>query len=125
MKKVTLELLVDENGDEDINPIKSEIESALQRCYHDMKLVSYEEEKLDVRWFCAKDVMPPVPEHGMCSGDVIIKYKDGTESVACITFNGEWYDTDYYEVADTVVYWRYMTERETKLDKKLRNSKFQ
>lgn len=28
MKKVTLELLVDENGDEDINPIKSEIESA-------------------------------------------------------------------------------------------------
>lgn len=37
MKKVTLELLVDENGDEDINPIKSEIESALQRCYHDMK----------------------------------------------------------------------------------------
>ena len=55
MKKVTLELLVDENGDEDINPIKSEIESALQRCYHDMKLVSYEEEKLDVRWFCAKE----------------------------------------------------------------------
>lgn len=49
MKKVILELLVDENGDEDINPIKSEIESALQRCYHDMKLVSYEEEKLDVR----------------------------------------------------------------------------
>lgn len=112
MKKVILELLVDENGDEDINPIKSEIESALQRCYHDMKLVSYGEEKLDVRWFCAKDVTPPVPEYGMCSEDVIVKYKDGTESVACITFNGEWYDTDYYEVADTVVYWRYMTEDE-------------
>lgn len=48
----------------------------------------------------------------MCSEDVIVKYKDGTESVACITFNGEWYDTDYYEVADTVVYWRYMTEDE-------------
>lgn len=61
----------------------------------------------------------------MCSEDVIVKYKDDTESVACITFNGVWYDTDYYEVADTVVYWRYMTERETKLDKKLRNSKFQ
>lgn len=125
MKKVTLELLIDENGDEDINPIKIEIEDVLRRCYHNIKLVSYEEESIDARWFCAKDVTPPVPEHGMCSEDVIIKYKDGTESVACITFNGEWYDTDYYEVADTVVYWRYMTERETKLDKKLRNSKFQ
>nr|DAR20011.1 MAG TPA: hypothetical protein [Bacteriophage sp.] len=112
MKKVTLELLIDENGDEDINPIKSEIESALQRCYHDMKLVSYEEEKLDVRWFCAKDVTPPVPEYGMCSEDVIVKYKDGTESVACITFNGVWYDTDYNEVADVIVYWRYMTDDE-------------
>lgn len=29
MKKVTLELLIDENGDEDINPIKIEIEDAL------------------------------------------------------------------------------------------------
>lgn len=112
MKKVTLELLVDENGDEDINPIKSEIESALQHCYHDMKLISYEEEKLDVRWFCAKDIAPPVSEYGMCSEDVIVKYRDGTESVACITFNDVWYDTDYYEVADTVVYWRYMTEDE-------------
>lgn len=112
MKKVTLELLVDENGDEDINPIKGDICDRLERCYHNIKLVSYEEESIDARWFCAKDVTPPVPEHGMCSEDVIIKYKDGTESVACITFNGEWYDTDYYEVADTVVYWRYMTERE-------------
>lgn len=112
MKKVTLELLIDENGDEDINPIKIEIEHALQRCYHDMKLVSYKEEKLDVRWFCAKDVTPPVPEHGMCSKDVIVKYKDGTESAACITFNGVWYDMDYHEVADTIVYWRYMTEEE-------------
>lgn len=85
MKKVTLELLVDENGDEDINPNKSEIESVFQRCYHNIKLVSYEEESIDARWFCAKDVTPPVPEHGMCSEDVIIKYKDGTESVACIT----------------------------------------
>lgn len=125
MKKVTLELLIDENGDEDINPIKIEIEDALQRCYHDMKLVSYEESDIDARWFCTKNQTPPVPEGGMCSEDVIVKYKDGTESVACITFNGVWYDTGYYEVADTVVYWRYMTERETKLDKKLRNSKFQ
>lgn len=69
-------------------------------------------QSIDARWFCVKDVTPPVPEYGMCSEDVIIKYKDGTESVACITFNGEWYDTDYYEVADTVVYWRYMTEDE-------------
>lgn len=72
----------------------------------------YEEEKLDVRWFCAKDVTPPVPEYGMCSEDVIVKYKDGTESVACITFNGVWYDTDYNEVADAIVYWRYMTDDE-------------
>lgn len=112
MKKVTLELLIDENGDEDINPIKSEVEDAFQRCYHDIKLVSYEEEDIDVRWFCAKDKTPPVPEGGMCSEDVIIRYKDGTECKACITFNGEWYDTDLYEVADTVVYWRYMTEEE-------------
>lgn len=54
MKKVTLELLIDENGDEDINPIKIEIEDALRRCYHDMKLVSYEESDIDARWFCTK-----------------------------------------------------------------------
>lgn len=112
MKKVTRELLVDENGDEDINPIKGDICDRLERCYHNIKLVSYEEESIDARWFCAKDVTPPVPEHGMCSEDVIIKYKDGTESVACITFNGEWYDTDYNEVADVIVYWRYMTDDE-------------
>jgi hypothetical protein len=112
VKKVVLELLVDENGDEDINPIKSEIEGALQRCYHNMKLVSYEEDKLDVRWFYAKDITPPIPEHGMCSKNVIVKYKDGTESVACIFPNGEWYDIDCYKVADTIVYWRYMTDDE-------------
>ena len=56
--------------------------------------------------------MPPIPEYGMHSEDVIVKYKDGTENVACIFLNGEWYDTDYYEVADTIVYWRYMTKEE-------------
>ena len=77
-----------------------------------MKLVSYKEETVDVRWFRAKDKTPPVPEGGMCSEDVIVKYKDDTESVACITFNGVWYDTDYNEVADVIVYWRYMTDDE-------------
>ena len=56
MKKVTLELLVDENGDEDINPIKGDICDRLERCYHNIKLVSYEEESIDARWFCAKDL---------------------------------------------------------------------
>lgn len=36
MKKVTLELLVDENGDEDINPIKGDICDRLERCYHNI-----------------------------------------------------------------------------------------
>lgn len=49
MKKVTLELLVDENGDEDINPIKGDICDRLERCYHNIKLVSYEEESIDAR----------------------------------------------------------------------------
>ena len=112
MKKVTLELLVDETGDEDINPIKEDICDKFEHCYHDIKLVSYEESDIDARWFCAKDQTPPVPEGGMCSEDVIVKYKDGTESVACIFLNGVWYDTGYYEVADAVVYWRYMTDYE-------------
>lgn len=112
MKKVILELLVDEAKYEDFNPIRDDILDELEHCYHNVKLVSYKEENVDVRWFRAKDKTPPVPEGGMCSEDVIVKYKDNTESVACITFNGVWYDTDYNEVADVIVYWRYMTDDE-------------
>lgn len=93
-------------------PTKGDICDKLEHCYHNIKLISYKKENIDTRWFCVKDKTPPVPEGGMCSEDVIIKYKNGTECKACITFNGVWYNEDLYEVANKVVYWRYMTKGE-------------
>lgn len=63
MKKVTLELLVDENGDEDINPIKGDICDRLERCYHNIKLVSYEEESMTMCLWLARPLIhrPVVP----------------------------------------------------------------
>ena len=98
MKKVTLELLVDEIYNENIKSINIEISS-------------YKEVDYDPRWIRVKD-REPVVSNKLRSENVYIRYgNDGPVEIAFMAWNTQWYDLNC-DVIDKPDFWRYITEDE-------------
>lgn len=60
MKKVTLELIVDEIDNENIKSIEDDIRIELSNCYYNIEISSYKEVDYDPRWIRVKDREPVV-----------------------------------------------------------------
>lgn len=111
MKKVTLELLVDEIDNENIKSIEDDIRIELSNCYHNIEISSYKEVDYDPRWIRVKD-RKPVVGNKLRSENVYIRYgNDGPVEIAFIAWNTQWYDLNC-DVIDKPDFWRYMTEDE-------------
>ena len=93
MKKVTLELLVDEIDNENTKSIEDDIRIELSNCYHNIEISSYKEVDYDPRWIRVKDG------------------NDGPVEIAFMAWNTQWYDLNC-DVIDKPDFWRYITEDE-------------
>nr|DAP27415.1 MAG TPA: hypothetical protein [Caudoviricetes sp.] len=111
MKKVTLELLVDEIDNENIKSIEDDIRIELSNCYHNIEISSYKEVDYDPRWIRVKD-REPVVSNKLRSENVYIRYgNDGPVEIAFMAWNTQWYDLNC-DVIDKPDFWRYMTDDE-------------
>lgn len=111
MKKVTLELIVDEIDNENIKFIEDDIRIELSNCYHSIEISSYKEVDYDPRWIRVKD-REPVVSNKLRSKNVYIRYgNDGPVEIAFMAWNTQWYDLNC-DVIDKPDFWRYITEDE-------------
>lgn len=111
MKKVTLELIVDEIDNENIKSIEDDIRIELSNCYYNIEISSYKEVDYDPRWIRVKD-REPVVGNKLRSENVYIRYDiDGPAEIAFMAWNTQWYDLNC-DVIDKPDFWRYMTEDE-------------
>lgn len=107
MKKVILELLVDNIDKENIKSIEDDVRMELSNCYHSIEISSYKEVDCDPRWIRVKD-REPVVNNKLCSDNVYIRYgNDGPSEIGFMGWNTQWYDLNC-DVIDKPDYWRCM-----------------